>query len=369
MSRVQKLIALITIGAVTNTAHYYKIPITTLYLIQKLKHNTNTTINIKIPSWYQYAPDSTYPQEKFIQLLINAITEKKLILTEQIANLICDFAAASSSSFEIHADLHHQLILFYASHPTLFKHSQVHKLCTNDNIDTIYFNLLTKYPDDMHYLRYLSNTLMLRIIEDIASDKPDITITSKFATEFVTELITQDSDLTAMPNAVTINSALFQKLIEANPKVMKYLGKSTIFFLCSDLYTESSSESDIDNFLFNIIVNYPEIRKYVCPSLLSDSLFNKIYEYETESTDTQLETIMNIMQDFNNCYRIIFEYIDFKTDPEETVLIIIEKFPSLINFVLNNYVILTEDLYNKILEKNPKFYDQLQYYREQMIPF
>lgn len=337
-----KIIASITIGTTGAVIYKQRIPLATIYLTKQIE-NTN---NITMPSWYQYESDSIYSQEKYIQLLMNAVTEKKLILTEQIADLICNFADDCPASFDLQPDLHHELILFYASHPLLLKYTQVHKLCRSYNIDIRYFNLLKKYPNDICYLRYLSKTLILHLLKDIASDKPEITITSLFAEIFVTDLVIQGSYLAALPNPIKMNSDVFQKLIEKNPKVIRCLGKSNAHYLCSDLCTQL----DIDNFLFKNIINYPQIRKYICPSLLTDSLFTKIYKEYDSAPFQKLDTIINIMEDFGDCKYIMLRYIDFKTNQDETALIIIEKFPSLINVIIPNYVTLTQ-----------KLHDQLQY--------
>lgn len=74
-----RISACLIIGTTTSIIYNKRIPLTTFYLTQQLQNTTDTTINISIPFWYHYIPNS----ENFIQLLIDAITAKKILLTEK----------------------------------------------------------------------------------------------------------------------------------------------------------------------------------------------------------------------------------------------------------------------------------------------
>lgn len=105
--------------------------------------------------------------------------------------------------------------------------------------------------------------------------------------------------------------------------------------------------------MFKIIKDIPETRKFISPTLLSDDLFNKIYkEYNSSSvTNRNLDIIINIRGEFDNCNRIMLQYIDFRTDPEKTAAIIIEKFPELFDLVTSySYYVELSQHNNSLLE-------------------
>lgn len=241
-------------GVVANVILHNKTNFATPFYYNQIKRDHGFVF--EIPKWYEYEADSIISQEPLIQEIIDNLNDNKFVLNTQIAMLLRTAIERNMNNgitkLNIPISVFHEIIKY---------HPDIIQIIPMEYYDIDEYIKIAK--GDCENIKYFSYNLLSasygQLESYIVTENPAISAT-------VAKIIFKEAREKAYHKNYYINIDLLQKLIDSNPKILKYMDKDNIFV----------NKNARQDFIIENLKTNPFNIKYIKTSLLDRLMCDKL---------------------------------------------------------------------------------------------